>query len=105
MKRFRFVEVNRERYDAYVKEYNDIKTHGGRVNTEQVTCDEYFQVKVYHNPHFSTIGKPDWRTLWTLVALALIDRKHENSNQYFILKEVEMGVSTKTFDTDGGEIK
>ena len=102
MNKMQFVETTRERYDAHVQEYTTYQ-YGGKFKVVQVTTEEWFQIKVYHNPELSDIARePDW----TLVALALIDRAHDGAfSQYLILKEVEMGVITRTFDANGKEIK
>lgn len=103
MGKLRFIETTRQRYETHVEEYQRINVHGGRVDVKQVTTEPYFQVKVYHNPYLSTIGKPEWKAAWTLVAMALIDRKDPTAHQYFILKEVEMGVNTTQIGLNGEE--
>lgn len=101
MNKMQFVETTREKYQAHVEEYNTLK-HGGRVDIQQVEVDEWYQIKVYHNPAISDIGR---RPSWFLVAFSLIDRYHDEFSQFFILEEVEMGVTTKQIGLNNEEVK
>lgn len=99
MKVTMFVETTKEKYDEHVVSYRSLE-HGGRVSTREFDDDvtDMMQVRTYHNKHISTIGKPNWREFgWKLIGLAIYQRylhdgrPRSEHNQYFILKEVELG--------------
>ncbi len=102
MKITQFVETTRKRYDEHVQMYVTYQ-HGGRVNTSRAEHnDTISQVRVWHNQAISDIGLyPEW----TLVALSLEQRYHPEHSQYFILEEVEMGVTTIRIGLNGQEEK
>ncbi len=105
-----FVETTKERYDDHVVKVRDSSTYGGRSSISEYDDDQVYTVRTYHNAHISDIGQtPNWH----LVGLAIYhrhlmdDRSGPRSqfNQYFILEEVEMGVTTTRIGLNGQEVK
>lgn len=93
MKVTHFVETTHERYTALVADYNALDVYGGRVDAHATDHgDAVIQVKTYHNPRLSDIGR---RPEWILVALAILQRYHPEHSQYFVLEKVELGVTHK----------
>lgn len=93
MKITHFVETTITRYANHRAEYLKLTVHGGRVDiSKSESCDQFVQEKIYHNHDISDIGQ---RPVWTLVGMAMFQRYHPEHSQYFILKEVELGVTHK----------
>ena len=99
MNKMQFLETTKERYNEHVFSYQE--KHGGRKDIQRVETDPWYQVKVYHNPAISDIGQDP---KWFLVAFALYDRFHDEHSQFFILEEVEMGVTTKQIGLNNKEV-
>ena len=102
MKLTQFVETTKDRYVAKRDKYI-AHEHGGRAEVAHAEiCDQFSQERVWHNESISDIGQhPEWN----LVGLAVFQRYHPEHNQYFLLEEVEMGVTTKRIGLNGQEVK
>lgn len=104
-----FVETTKERYEDFVVKVRD-PNYGGRWSTSKYDDDQLYVVRTYHNEAISDIGQdPNWH----LVGLAMYHRHltddrsaaRDQFNQYFILEEVEMGVTTTQIGLNGQEEK
>ncbi len=110
MKVLQFVETTKQRYDDHVVKVRNVNTYGGRWNVSEYDDDQVSVVRTYHNEAISDIGQaPQWQ----LVGLAIYHRHLTDDrsspraifNQYFILEEVEMGVTTTQIGLNGQEEK
>ncbi len=97
-----FVETTRERYIEHRNQFVSYK-RGGRFEIALADpCDAFSQERVWHNEAISDIGQtPEW----TLVAMSILQRYHPEHSQFFILEEVELGVTTTQIGLNGQEEK
>lgn len=90
-----FVETTKERYVKH-RELYQMLSAGGRcdiVSTEP--CDQYTQEKVYHITGPDVFKPFPQDNIITLVGMAMFQRYNPEHSQYFILEEVELGVTHK----------